>query len=444
MRPESRANGGALKGMRWSAWSQLSATLCVLCVALSCSAARADEAAAQRVTLEQALDLLQKQNPDTLAARLQIAEAEAERLAARLYANPNLSVDVGNIPVGRTNPSGLSVGETIGGTARVDQPLVLWGKRGLRLQNADLGITAAHDQERDTLRQLRSAVKDAFYGALHDEQLLTFTTSNRQRYEQIVQLNERRFHSGDISEVDFRKIELENLKRLTEEEEARRALAEREQLLGRLVGNGERMSAGGTLTAPDVEVDGAQVLADALQNRPDLVALQHAREQAEVALNLARRERYPDVTVGAEYTRSQFVVSGDNRNSIGFGFSVPLPLLNQNQGEIAKAEVSLRQADNDVARLRLDIAQEVHDAVEHYQSAHRLRQTFERGYLDGAKLAVDAAEKSYRIGAASLLELLDAERTYTETQTDYLDTVFAARSSLIAVEKAVGKDLTGE
>ncbi len=444
MRPESRANGGVLKGMRWSAWSQLSATLCVLCVALSCSAARADEAAAQRVTLEQALDLLQKQNPDTLAARLQIAEAEAERLAARLYANPNLSVDVGNIPVGRTNPSGLSVGETIGGTARVDQPLVLWGKRGLRLQNADLGITAAHDQERDTLRQLRSAVKDAFYGALHDEQLLTFTTSNRQRYEQIVQLNERRFHSGDISEVDFRKIELENLKRLTEEEEARRALAEREQLLGRLVGNGERMSAGGTLTAPDVEVDGAQVLADALQNRPDLVALQHAREQAEVALNLARRERYPDVTVGAEYTRSQFVVSGDNRNSIGFGFSVPLPLLNQNQGEIAKAEVSLRQADNDVARLRLDIAQEVHDAVEHYQSAHRLRQTFERGYLDGAKLAVDAAEKSYRIGAASLLELLDAERTYTETQTDYLDTVFAARSSLIAVEKAVGKDLTGE
>ncbi len=442
-----RALRGEKRGARvhrWSAWPALGLTLCLFYVGLWCSAVSAEEPSAQRITLEQALELLQKQNPDTLAARLQIAQAEAERLSARLYANPNLSLDVGNIPVGRTNPSGLSVGQTIGGTARLDQPLVLWGKRGLRLENANLGVTAAQEQERDTLRQLRSAVKDAFYGALHDEQLLTFTTSNRQRYEQIVQLNERRFHSGDISEVEFRKIELENLKRLTEEEEARRALAEREQLLGRLLGNGERVSAGGTLTAPDVEVDSAQALAEALQNRPDLVALQHARDQAQIALNLARRERYPDVTVGADYTHSQFVISGDNRNSIGFGFSVPLPLLNQNQGEIAKAEVGLRQAETDVARLRLDVAQEVHDAVEHYQSAHRLRQTFERGYLDGAKLAVDAAEKSYRIGAASLLELLDAERTYTETQTDYLDTVFAARSSLTAVEKAVGKDLAGE
>ena len=420
--------------------------VCLLSCALLCAAgaSRAEEPPAERVTLGQALDLVQTQNPDTLAARLQIAEAEAERLAARLYANPNLSVDAGDIAIGRTTPPGLSVGQTIGSTVRLDQPLVLWGKRGLRIAGAEAGIATAKEQERDTVRQLRSAVKDAFFHALHDDRLLAFTTDNQQRYQQIVALNERRFHSGDISEVEFRKIELENLKYLTDAEDARRSLGESTQLLGRLIGVDHPVGPAGELTAPDVSLDGTTLISQALDNRPDLAALQRARDQADLAVQLARRERYPDVTVGADYTHSQFVVSGDNRNSIGFGFSLPLPLLNQNQGEIAKAEVALRQAETDLKRLQLDIAQEVHDALTRYESTHRLRRTFESGYLEHAKVTVSAAETSYRIGAASLLELLDAERTYTATQTDYLDTMLAARESLTALEKAIGKELTSQ
>jgi cobalt-zinc-cadmium efflux system outer membrane protein len=417
--------------------------LCVIVVASSVALA-VDEAPVRTVTLQDALQLLQSQNPDALAARLQIAQAEAERLTARLYTNPTLSVDTDDIALGRTTPPGLSLGQTIGASARIDQPLVLWGKRRLRIESAEAGIAGAKEQERDTLRQLRSAVKDAFYGALHDERLLVFTSANRERYGKIVALNERRFHSGDISEVEFRKIELENLKRLTEEEDSRRTLVERQQLLGRLIGDGQPVQAAGSLTAPDVDVSDVQALNQAMGNRPDLVALQHARDQAELALTLARRERYPDVTIGADYVHSQFVISGDNRNSVGFGFSVPLPLLNQNQGEIAKAEVGLRQADTDLRRLRLDIAQEVHDAVERYQSARRLWRTYEGGYLENAKVVVEAAETAYRAGGASLLEFLDAERTYAATQTDYVDTIFAVRSGLIALEKAVGTDMTTE
>ncbi len=409
--------------------------------ALWCAPAAAVDQPTKRITLEQALELLETENPDTLAARLQIAEAEAERVAARLYPNPTLSVDANNIPAGRTTPSGLSVGQTIGSTARLDQPLVLWGKRGLRRQGAELGIAAATQSARDALRELRAAVKDAFYQALRDQQLLQFAGDNQQRYQRIVELNQRRFHSGDISEVEYRKIELENLKFLTETEEARRALSESQQLLGRLTGASGGLAANGALAAPDVDIAGEDLLETARANRPDLAAAQQARAQAATALTLAKRERYPDVTVGADYTHSEFVVAGDNRNTIGFGFSLPLPLLNQNQGEIAKAEVALREADTGLARLRLDIAQDVHDARVRYESTQRLRHTFESGYLDHAKTVVTSAETSYRVGAASLLELLDAERTYTETRTDYVNTIFAARSSLTALEKAIAKDL---
>lgn len=59
-------------------------------------------------------------------------------------------------------------------------------------------------------------------------------------------------------------------------------------------------------------------------------------------------------------------------------------------------------------------------------------------------MVVEAAETAYRVGGASLLQFLDAERTYAATQSDYVDTVFAVRAGLVALEKAVGTDLTGE
>jgi len=81
-------------------------------------------------------------------------------------------------------------------------------------------------------------------------------------------------------------------------------------------------------------------------------------------------------------------------------------------------------------------------AVERYRSARRLWRTYESGYLENAKVVLEVAETAYRVGGASLLEFLDAERTYAATQTDYVDTVFAVRVGLIALEKAVGRDLT--
>lgn len=421
----------------------LSSALCVVILTFAPTYGVAEQPE-QEVTLSQALDLLEKQNPDSLAARLQIAEAEAERIQARLYQNPTISTDVNNFPVGHTTPGGLSVGQTIGSTVRLDQPLTLWGKRGLRIAGAEIGVAGAKEQARDTVRQLRAGVKDAFFRTLHDARLLAFVSENRARYRKVIELNERRFHSGDISEVELSKIQLENLKFETDVEDARRSLGESQQLLGRLIGVEHLVVASGELAAPNVAVDDVGLVDAAMDNRPDVAALQRAREQADLALQLARRERYPDITVGADYTHSEFVVSGDNRNIIGFGFSLPLPVLNQNQGEIAKAEVAMRQAENDLARLRLDIAQEVHDALERYHSLQRVRQVFESGYLDRARLTVTAAETSHRAGAASLIELLDAERTYTATQTDYLDTLFAARSSLNNLEKVIGKELAAD
>lgn len=417
--------------------------LAAIALAVALSAAAADSPP-ETVTLAQALELLESQNPDSRAAALDVADAEAERIAARLYANPTLAVDAFNLPVGRTNPPGLSASQAIGATARLDQPLSLWGKRRLRMESADAGVSAARQRQRDAMRELRAALKQAFAEALYDRRLLDFAAENQKRYQTVVDLNERRFRSGDLSEAELRKIELESLKYLSETEGARRSLAESTARLGRLVGAGRAVTAAGELAAAEVPLDRAEIRQTAMRRRPDLAALERERDRAELELRLARRERLPDVTVGADYTSSQFQIGGNLRNSVGFGFSVPLPIFNRNQAEVAKAEVALRRAENELARLRLDVEEEVSDAVTAYETAQRLRRTFESGYLERAELARHAAEASYRSGGASLIELLEAERTYAATQTEHLESIFRCRAALIEVEKATGGDLTDD
>src|SRR5262249_31555321 len=100
---------------------------CLLLLTLCCQTAGADDETLAHLPLQEALGRLETQTPEALAAQLQVADAEAERLQARLYQNPTLNVDTNNLPIGTTTPPGLSVGQTIGTGIRIDQPLVLWG-----------------------------------------------------------------------------------------------------------------------------------------------------------------------------------------------------------------------------------------------------------------------------------------------------------------------------
>src|SRR5262249_27866898 len=143
-------------------------------------------------------------------------------------------------------------------------------------------------------------------------------------------------------------------------------------------------------------------------------------EAADAALRLARAERWPDVTVGVDYTHSEFLVSGDLPDTLGTNFSVPLPLFDRNQGAIVRAEAEALSARRDVDRLRLEIPQEVRSAVTRYRVARDLVRRFQDGFLRQASEARDAAEVSYREGAVSLLEFLEAERAYVQTVRDRL------------------------
>ena len=202
--------------------------------------------------------------------------------------------------------------------------------------------------------------------------------------------------------------------------------------------------------------DLARLTQRALERRPDLRAAGAARLQADAQLAAAERERLPDITLGGSYTHSDFTVSGDNPNTMALTLSLPLPLFDRNQANIGRAGLDQRRADNDGERLRIAVARDVAEAVRKGARAATLLAVFEQpaggdvpgtptgtsdkgGMLSRAETALRVAEKSYRAGAISLIELLEAQRTYLDTQAQYLRAVYDFRQATADVSHAVGE-----
>jgi cobalt-zinc-cadmium efflux system outer membrane protein len=199
--------------------------------------------------------------------------------------------------------------------------------------------------------------------------------------------------------------------------------------------------------------DVARLTADALAHRPDLRAAGAARVVAEAELSAAKRERLPDLELGATYAHSDFTVSGDNPNTLALSLSLPLPLFDRNQANVGRAQLDIRRAENEGERLRLAVQREVVEAVRKAARAEQLLRIYEGaatgtaatathdtgGMLSRAETALRVAEKSYKAGAVSLLDLLEAQRTYLDTRAQYLRAVYDFRQAAIDVTHAVGE-----
>ena len=413
-----------------------------LAVVLAGTPLGAAEPAPATLTLDEALRLMRQQNPDTLAQELRLRAARGDVVTARMIPNPTLSTGVANLPLGRTNPPGLSAGQTVGAQVGLTEELQLWGRRSARVAAAQ-GREAQTTAERSDLdRQLSYAVRTAFVDLLLSDERVRLAHQTLDEYLETVRVSEARARAGEISPAELDKIRLEQ--RTVEHDLADAELAHRQAvatilpLIGETAGD---VTATGDVGAPAVPGDVDGLIAGALERRPDLLAATHAADAAEAALRQARAERWPDPTVGLVYTHSEFQISGDLRDQLGATLSLPVPVFDRNQGTIQRAEAEALIAHHDVDKLRLAIPQEVRTAVATYTSAAQRVRRFEAGFLAQARTARHAAEVSYREGTAGILDLLEAERTYLQTLRDHLDARRDAYDAAFDVTRAAALEV---
>jgi cobalt-zinc-cadmium efflux system outer membrane protein len=195
--------------------------------------------------------------------------------------------------------------------------------------------------------------------------------------------------------------------------------------------------------APDYDVAGAfdyqpvhgnvdDFQARALQNRPDLRAAQQgvAAANSQHALQQAIGKR--DITGEINYTHLGYL------NDVSLFGQMQLPIFDRNQGEIARTGFAITQAQEQQRFANGQVLTDVRDAYENLRTNDQIVGLYRSGYLDQAQESRDISEYAYRHGAASLLDFLDAERSYRAAQLAYRQALASYLLGLEQLREAVG------
>jgi outer membrane protein, heavy metal efflux system len=389
-----------------------------------------------RITLDEAIRFALLHNHNLLAARTTIQQSQAEETTANLRPNPTLFADWEYLPL--FSPSSFN-SQYLHDSTEADLGLGYLIERGRKRQHrlqAARDITAqTRSLVTDNERTLTLGVATLFVNVQLAESTLELAEKDLKSFQQTVDLGEYRYKAGAISEDDYLKIKLQLLQFETDLQQAQlarvQALSDLRQLLGY-----ESVS-------PDYDVAGPfdyqplkgnldDFQMKALQNRPDLRAAQQGVTAANSQYELQKAIGKVDVTVQGNYSH----VNGINAATV-YG-SVPLPIFNRNQGEIARARFAITQAQEQEKATNGQALTDVRDAYEGLRTNDKVVTLYRSGYLDVAQKDRDISEYAYQRGAASLLDFLDAERSYRATQLAYRQALATYLLALEQLREAVG------
>jgi len=308
-------------------------------------------------------------------------------------------------------------------------------KRQRRLAAARDATTVVRSQVSDSERQLQFNVAQQFIGVLLAESTVEFAKQDLNSFQKTVDISEARRRAGDMSEGDLLKIKLQLLHFQTDVSTAQlariQALAGLRQFLGfesipddyDVTGDLDYQPQNATLTD-------LKVLAS--RSRPDLLAAQESVTAARSQEALARANGKQYLTAGLSYSHTAGV------SSATVAFSIPLAVFDRNQGEIARTGYAITQAQQQFGETTQQVSTDVVDAYENLRTNDQIVQLYRGGYVDQARQSRDISEYAYRRGAASLLDFLDAERTYRANQLAYRQSLANYMLALEQLRQAVG------
>jgi cobalt-zinc-cadmium efflux system outer membrane protein len=392
---------------------------------------------------ESLVRLLRERNADVRAAAFRVSQGEADVKASRLPPNPALAVSLGDVPVGTSNPPGLTFSQTAIYSLTLSQTVEL-GKRGPRYEAAALRLRAGQE---DYVRTLSETLADA----RHTLGRVAYLKARQQALEeslssvrQMQELQRTRLAHGDLSGNDFDRLQLDT--QLLEADVAQNS-AEYQAALA---------ACSAVLFSPCVDdragpdvLDGAAPLpeaadagaaVDAVEDRPDLKSLEMSAASALQEAVLALRRRIPDPSLSVGYTRDLLTISGDQPRSLTFGVSLPLPAFDRGQHDAARATAHAGELRASASATRQRAQAEVAGLQQRRRALESVLVTLRGEALARSKAVLDSTLSAVNQGELSMTDLLLARRTHTDLVLKIMDLTFGAFEARNDLRRATGAD----
>jgi cobalt-zinc-cadmium efflux system outer membrane protein len=401
----------------------------------------------ERLSVEQAVRTALAQNLAFRAELERIPVAEGQLRQAGLIPNPFLT------STGATDRFYANEGET-GWSAGIQQELETAGKRHYRSLTARSDLDRVRHETESTQRDLIARTQKAYFTLVFAERDLNLARETSAILRRFVDLNAERVKVGEAPgvELNLSKIELARSQRNEQEFERRYrgAMASLNLLMGRPPA--VSVIATSDFAAPLSLPPDDELLDYGLQHRPEVLAADSNVEARTNAVRLARALRFPNLTLGAGYQQQNSIIGGSSaagqasqilrRNEqLAFQATLPLPLFNRNQGNVASADYERRAAEETARYVRNVVENEISIALANYRSRVLTRTLYEESVLPQLQRNIDAIQESYRLGNENIFAVIQVQRTFFDARHEYIQTLLDLELDRIDLENATGRPL---
>jgi outer membrane protein, heavy metal efflux system len=395
---------------------------------------------------QQIKDKFEAANPTLKAAQLNIDESRAAEITAFLRPNPGLTAGLDQINPFSTQPSPSGTGGTTYSpfayafpSGSVNYLHERRGKRELRRDSAKQSTAITESTYQDQKRNLLFNLRNAFVGVLQAKAVLQNAKENLEYWDHELDINRKRFHAGDLAQVDLNRLELERAQFESDFETAFVNLRTSKIELLQLLNDRTPIS--------QFDVDGQfdfqeQLMTDeeyrnaGLAVRPDLKAAVQSVELAKINHDLAVANGSTDPTFSVDAGRNPPIPA-----YLGFSVSIPLRIFDRNQGEKERTQIDIGRNERLRDAAEAQVFSDIDSAYWTLIQALNLLKPYKTKYLP---LAIDNRDRitiAFQNGGASLLDLLDAEKAYRDTRLAYLNLIGAYLTTAAQMNMAVGQEV---
>lgn len=413
-------------------------SLCLLTIILN-TATQLCGQSVETLTINQAVDEALRSNLSLIALKLDVSMAEAQIATARLRPNPVLTLDADHLDLLGTGFSAVNAAGPEEYSVRADYLIEMAGKRSKRIGVAQLARDVSQQTLVNAIRTLILDVQNACVDLTAAKQSLDVARESHGALRKVSELNRIRVKAGDLAQVELARAELAELQSLNAVRQAeaklRTSRIQLEVLLHRSTPNLDISDSFTTAVFDGTEADAINT---ALTHRPDIRAMRMDADRAAANVKLQLAQGKVDLSLGSEFRRQDGV--NGRGNSLGFFLAVPLPVFNRNQGEVGRARLEHQQLEKKLQGLEEQVKGEVEATYDQYATAREVLSSFQSDALGRAKSVRETMDYSYRRGEASLLEFLDATRTYNDLYQSFIDAEAEYAHSYYGLQSVSGKD----
>jgi outer membrane protein, heavy metal efflux system len=393
-------------------------------------------------TWRQIEEKFQAANPTLKAAQLNIDESRASEITAFLRPNPDFTLTADGFQLNPNNVYRPLSGVVV--TPGISYLHERQHKRELRRDSAKQSTAVAESTYRDQARSLLFNLRSAFVQTLQAKAVLKNAEQNLDYWDKELGVNRNRYKAGDLALIDLNRMELQRVQFESDYETAivnlRTAKIQLMMLLDERTPV-EKFDVAGAFDYGDEIAPLEQYRQMALETRPDLKAAVQNVELATINHQLAIANGSTDPTVSAWYSHNPSFSNPYASETIGGSLSIPLRIFDRNQGEKARTQIDIERNERLKTATEAQIFSDVDSAYYTLVQNLNLLRPYKTKYLPLATDVRDRMTVAYQNGGASLLDYLDAEKSYRDTQLAYLNLIGSYLSATAQMNMAVGREV---